>query len=122
MTRIALTVATAVLTLATVSVARSEDAPPPPPAAAAPAPVAKPAHARQSLQQHFDLANTSHDGQLTQSQAAAAKWSYVEKHFAAIDKGHRGFVTVDDIHAYAHLMHAAHRAAPKPAAPAVVSN
>lgn len=94
----------------------------PAPAAAATAPPAAPAPKkmvghRQTLAQHFAAANTLHDGHLTKDQATAAKWSYVARHFDAMDADKKGFVTVDDIHAYA----AAHRAVHKkvvPAAPA----
>lgn len=98
------------------------------PAAAAPAPATAPAHTamtkkakhhhRRTLQQHFDAANTTHDGHLTKDQAAAANWSYVVNHFAAMDKDKKGYVTVQDIHAYAKSRHAAHhKAAPAAAQP-----
>ncbi len=84
----------------------------------------KTAHKRQTLQERFDAANTTHDGHLTQAQAASAKWTYVNKHFSAIDKDHKGYVTVDDIHAYAHAVHTAKHTNPaaKPAAPATTTN
>jgi hypothetical protein len=64
--------------------------------------------ARQAkLQERFDAANTTHDGHLTQAQADAAKWTYVSKHFSVIDKDHKGYVTVDDIKAYAHAARSA---------------
>jgi len=75
---------------------------------------------RQTLQQRFDAANAMHDGHLTKDQAAAANWSYVLSNFAAIDKDRKGYVTVADIHAFAHARYLArHKAAPAtPAAPA----
>jgi hypothetical protein len=86
------------------------------PAASAPAHKRKVGH-RISLKQRFDAANTSHDGQLTQDQATAAKWSYVTRHFAAMDTAHKGYVTMDDIHAYARAQHATRvKHTPKPAA------
>jgi hypothetical protein len=88
------------------------------PAAAAPATPAAPKKMvghHQTLQQRFDAANTTHDGQLTKDQATAAKWSYVTKNFTAMDAGKKGYVTVDEIRAYAKAKHAAHV---KPAAPA----
>jgi hypothetical protein len=87
-----------------------------PPAAAPTAPKKMVGH-RQTLPQHFAAANTLHDGHLTKDQATAAKWSYVARHFDAMDTDKKGFVTVNDIRAYA----AAHRAVHKkvvPAAPA----
>ena len=97
----------------------------PAPAAAAPATMTPPAAAtapmapadtgtpapkvkhskRMTLQQHFDEANTTHDGHLTRDQADADKWRYVSRHFDVMDADHKGYVTVDDIHAYAHTAH-----------------
>jgi hypothetical protein len=90
------------------------------PAAAAPAPAmpAKPAKKtaphHMTLQQHFDKVNVSHDGHLTKDQATAGKWSYITRNFDAIDKDKKGYVTMDDIHAFAR----AHHTVKKPAAPA----
>ena len=56
------------------------------------------------LQEHFEAANTSHDGKLTPAQAKEAGWSRVARHFDEIDTGHLGFVTEAQIHAY-HLAH-----------------
>lgn len=92
------------------------------PATTAPATTSKTLHHRythrRTLQQRFDAANTTHDGHLTKDQAAAANWSYVTNHFAAIDKDKRGYVTVSEIHAYAHAQYVKYHHKPKPAAPA----
>jgi hypothetical protein len=72
---------------------------------------------RQTLQQRFDAANTTHDGHLTLDQATAAKWTYIVKHFTAIDAGKKGYVTVADIRAYAKAMHTAKHMTPKTASP-----
>jgi hypothetical protein len=61
----------------------------------------------QTLQQRFDAANAAHDGHLTKDQAAAAKWPYVVNNFVGIDKDRKGYVTVDEIRAYAHAHHKA---------------
>jgi hypothetical protein len=66
---------------------------------------------RQPLADRFAEVNTTHDGHLTRDQASAARWYYVTNNFDGIDKDRHGFVTVDDIRAYA----AAKRAARKPA-------
>jgi hypothetical protein len=85
----------------------------PAPTTAAPATPSTPtmaapkSHKRQTLQQRFDAANTTHDGHLTVGQADAAKWTYVSKHFSVIDKDHKGYVTVDDIKAYSHAARSA---------------
>jgi len=77
------------------------------PAHAAPAPglsaervVDMPHRHYSGLAEHFDAANTSHDGKLTLKQASDAGWSRVLRHFAEIDATHSGFVTEDQIHAY----------------------
>jgi hypothetical protein len=87
-------------------------------APSATAPAKKPAAHRMTLQQRFDAANTTHDGHLTKDQAAAANWSYVVNNFAAIDKGKKGYVTVQDIHSFARERHAArhHKPAATPGA------
>jgi hypothetical protein len=86
-----------------------------PAAPAAPAAPKKLAGHHTTLAQRFAAANTTHDGHLTKDQATAAKWTYVTKNFSAIDSGKKGYVTADDIHAYAKTTHAMHK---KPAAPA----
>jgi hypothetical protein len=83
---------------------------------AAPATTTKSTHAqRQTLQQRFDAANTAHDGHLTKDQAQATKWTYVTRHFTAIDKDNKGFVTADDIHAYSASAHHARHHVTTPA-------
>lgn len=78
------------------------------PAAAAAAAVnaASPRH-RMSWQQHFAQANTTHDGHLTRQQAEQG-YPTIARHFAEIDAGKKGFVTVDDINAW-HKLHRALR-------------
>ena len=75
---------------------------------------------RMTLQQHFDAANTTHDGHLTKEQASAAKWTYVNKHFDAMDTAHKGFVTVSDVHAFSATARAA-RAQQKAVTPAAAA-
>lgn len=88
-------------------------------------------HARQTLQSRFSAANKAKDGHLTLDEAKGAKWSYVERHFDAIDKDHKGYVTMADIQAYSRSRHR-HSSTPKsstasapaasaPAAPAPTS-
>jgi hypothetical protein len=94
-----------------------------PPAAmvpAAPAPTmaapAKPAHhTHVSLADQFAAANTTHDGQLTRDQAVAAKWGSVSKHFDAIDKDKKGYVTLADIKAYRGAHHPKPKSSTMPA-------
>jgi len=112
MMRRLMTVATALALFAGPALAQVEAQATPAPAADTTAPAAnpKPSHHRQTLRQRFDTANTAHDGHLTKDQAAAANWPYVVNNFAAIDKDGKGYVTVDDIHAFAHARHASHAA------------
>lgn len=85
-----------------------------PPASSAATP--PPAHRRgYTLQERFEMANTTHDGHLTQEQARA-KMPSVARDFADIDTSHRGFVTVDEIREHRRAVRAAHRAAKKAAA------
>ena len=82
----------------------------PPSAAAEQVPPASKAgrsrHARRTLQERFDEANTTHDGHLTLEQARS-KMPSVARDFTAIDTDHRGYVTVDDIKAHAKAKRAA---------------
>jgi hypothetical protein len=86
-----------------------------PPAAATPA-VPDVRH-RRTMQERFDEANTTHDGHLTAEQARA-KMPAVSRDFTAIDKDHKGYVTMDDIKAHDAAKRAATRAAKKAAATA----
>lgn len=63
------------------------------------------------MQQRYDAANTSHDGKLTLAQALMGHMPRVAKNFDAIDTGHKGYVTMDDIRAYGRAQRAARRAA-----------
>lgn len=78
-----------------------------------------PAHASQhlTLHQRFEQANTTHDGHLTAEQAKLGMKS-VARHFDAIDKDHKGYVTEADIHAYYKGLRAAHRHTADSAIPA----
>ena len=96
------------LALASVSGIALAQTPPMPPPAAVEAP--RP-HTRMSLNDRFAAANTTDDGHLTMEQARTGMPS-VAKHFAAIDKQNKGFVTLDEIHAYYKEQRAAHRQTP----------
>jgi len=86
-----------------------------PPAAATTPPDAIPhhGHARHgylSLDKRFQMANTTHDGHLTLAQARSADVMHtVAENFDAIDTGHKGFVTKDDIRAWHKARRLAHR-------------
>ncbi len=83
-----------------------------PPTGTTPTTPRRPHHRRQSMQQRFDAANATHDGKLTLEQAKTGKIGRIVKNFDTIDTGKKGYVTMDDIHAF----NRAQRAAKKPAA------
>lgn len=66
---------------------------------------------RMSAHDRFETANTTHDGKLTRDQAEAGHMPRVARNFDAIDTGHRGYVTEDDIRAYNRSQRAARKAA-----------
>jgi hypothetical protein len=71
---------------------------------------------RLPLQQAFEQANVTHDGHLTLEQAKTGDMHTVERHFAAIDKDKKGYVTVEEIRDYFRAArNARERAAPPPA-------
>jgi len=94
---------------------------PPAPTPAAPTTTAAPATPapapkRMTYTQRFEAANTTHDGHLTKDQAQAAHMTATVRHFAAIDKDKKGYVTIDDLRTYAAAQRAQHQAATKPPA------
>lgn len=66
---------------------------------------------RETLEQRFSAANTTHDGKLTLDQAKAGL-PYAARHFPDIDKDHHGYVTVEEIRAYAAARRLAYRPNP----------
>ncbi|MCQ8277333.1 hypothetical protein NFI95_02565 [Acetobacteraceae bacterium KSS8] len=60
-----------------------------------------------SVEAHFAAANITHDGHLTRDQALQSDWSRVARHFDEIDTDHKGWITVEQIHAYnkSHVHH-----------------
>lgn len=78
-------------------------------------PSAMPSRRHMTLQQRFDLANTTHDGHLTAQQARAGHLRSVASHFDAIDTSHQGSITLEQIQAYSRARRAAARAARQPA-------
>jgi hypothetical protein len=67
---------------------------------------------RHHFEDRFNAANVTHDGHLTLAQAQAAHLRFVTAHFAEIDRGNKGFVTLDDVHAYRQQVHAARATKP----------
>jgi hypothetical protein len=71
----------------------------PPPNQLPPRPGASNGAPGGALAQRFAAANVTHDGRLTRSQAAAMPM--VERNFDAIDAQGRGYVTLDEVRAFA---------------------
>ena len=62
---------------------------------------ATPRAPRQTMAQRFEAANTTHDGHLTREQATSGKLRVVVRNFDAMDKEHKGYVTVENIRSFA---------------------
>ena len=65
---------------------------------------------RAKITERFAAADANHDGKLTREEAEA-NMPMVARNFDQIDKGHKGFVTLDDIQAFSRERMAARRAA-----------
>ena len=68
---------------------------------------AKSTHIRLTMPEHFEQANTTHDGHLTLDQAQNG-YKSVARHFDAIDQDKKGYITEDDIRAYNKTQRALH--------------
>jgi hypothetical protein len=68
---------------------------------------AQPGRTHLTMEQRFERANVTHDGHLTLEQAKTG-YKSVARHFSAIDKDKKGYVTEDDIHAYYKAQRALH--------------
>ena len=71
--------------------------------------------AHVSFKQRFETANVTHDGRLTLDQARQGHILMVAKNFDQIDADHKGYVTVQDVHAWHHARHQARAAQDQPA-------
>ena len=104
--------------LAAPAYAQTAPAAVPPAVATAPAAATtKPApavHHRETMDERFAKANTTHDGHLTLAQAKAG-YPTVAKRFTEIDAAKRGYVTEDDIRAWEKAERARREAAKPPA-------
>ena len=69
-----------------------------------------------NLRQRFEAANTTHDGRLTRDQAAGGGMPGIARHFDQIDADRKGYVTLQDLRAWAQARRAA-RAGQAPAQP-----
>ena len=103
---------TATLLISTAAFAQpAPDAPPPtPPEAGAPGlagGLGVPGAPRMNMRQRFDVANTTHDGKLTRDQAEAGGLRGIARHFDQIDADKKGYVTLQDLRAFAQTRRAA---------------
>ncbi len=64
-------------------------------------------HQHAKLKDRFEAANTSHDGRLTLQQAQQAHLGMVARNFDQIDADHKGYVTMQDVHAWHRARHQA---------------
>ena len=71
-------------------------------------------HSRLTMDQHFQQANVTHDGHLTEDQAKTG-YKTIARHFAAIDQDKKGYITEDDIRAYNKVQHTLHHQSATPA-------
>jgi len=96
------TVAASLLALslaAGAAVAQTPATPAPATPPAAPTAPERPHATRLTLNDRFTQANTTNDGKLTLDQARAGM-PMVARHFTAIDKDNKGYVTLADIYNY----------------------
>jgi len=61
---------------------------------------------------HFNAANTTHDGRLTLAQAQAAGMPRLVQHFSEIDTQHNGYITLPDIRAWRQRIRASRAGSP----------
>jgi Ca2+-binding EF-hand superfamily protein len=54
----------------------------------------------REIDKNFDVADKNHDGKLTRAEAQSGSTPMIANHFDAIDTGHKGYVTKDDVHAF----------------------
>jgi hypothetical protein len=86
----------------------SGQAPPPPPPAPGQPGMGQPGIAEPPggpLVARFRAANVTNDGRLTLQQAQAARMTNIVRHFAAIDRDNKGYVTLQDIHMWRREQH-----------------
>ena len=74
--------------------------------------------AQVPFRQRFETANVTHDGRLTLDQARQGHLGMVVHNFDQIDADHKGYVTVQDVHAWHHARHQAQMAQQQGQAPA----
>jgi hypothetical protein len=67
----------------------------------------EPTHKRLTMDQRFQQANVTHDGHLTEEQAQTG-YKSITRHFAAIDKDKKGYITEYDIRAYNKMQRTLH--------------
>ncbi len=80
----------------------ADQGPPPPPDQGPPPPDQQrpPPHQHGDFRQKFEAANVTRDGRLTQEQAQQAGMHAIARHFQEIDVDRKGYVTMQDVHAW----------------------
>ena len=104
------------LAIASTALAQQQQAAPPL-VAPAPASTTDNPMRHMTVRERFAVANTTHDGKLTLEQAKAG-FPAMARLFDAIDRDHKGYITLDDIKAYYDAKRARQAAAAQPAAEA----
>lgn len=66
--------------------------------------------APHGIREKFEAANVTHDGRLTEQQAEAGGLKSIAHHFHEIDRDGKGYVTMQDVHAWHKARHAAKQA------------
>ena len=89
----------AILLISTAALAQDAPGSPPPPAP--PGAAAAPGAPHMNWRQRFEAANTTHDGKLTREQAEAGGMRGIARRFDAVDTDKKGYITLQDLRAYA---------------------
>ncbi len=67
-----------------------------------------------NMRQRFEAANVTHDGRLTREQADASGMRGIARNFDQIDVDRKGYVTLQDLRAFAQARRAARAGQPPP--------
>ena len=70
-----------------------------------------------AFKQRFEAANLTHDGRLTLDQARQGHIAMVVRNFDQIDADHKGYVTIQDVHAWHRARRQAQQQGSSPAQP-----
>ncbi len=105
----------AALLISTAAAAQPDAPPPPPPGMGGPnmqGGPGGPGGPHMNMRQRFEAANVTHDGRLTREQAEAAGLRGILRNFDQIDMDRKGYVTLQDLRAFAQARRAQRGAQP----------